>query len=565
MKKWLAVFWILSVSLTLFGWGRGHEDHVGLVLKHLPAECSRIWSAKTKQELQQHWSHSPDSHQKIVEGGAFPITPEAVRFLTESRIRTCYAFHSGAGKGVAFFLLVRSLREKREEASAFFAGVLLHGIADANAFNHAPLIHHLTYTRYRHIHYPRADLDLSMMRENRVLAGKIAERLAGFSPDPGKGNLRESVLALMLEEIDSNAYMCARENLLARTGPDGRASDAALDAMADIAAYQTRIGVNALCAARRLADSGEPLDLTPADFMLKSPPAALSGNKRREPLLAEYERRKTAMLERRDPRTDAIYAGLFDQKDPAPAIGLVCEATYAMNHTFLGFGSKFLTGSIGRTLRKNGKNMEMLPLYDLKKRVPSPRRTPVLLLCLNGSAPGFAVRALRDYVSQGGKVLVIGGTSDLNLTGLAPFFERKKNEELPVSSVYGKANEKVIGSMRVCPAGPLKKVFKRREFAFRDNPNTSAGWNKPFSNLAIRTGDASVVPLFELANGTERFCIAALKRDGTGRNVGAWLPQYLLMPFLFSDDTAMPDWSMPELDSFGSRLILAVLDELLSR
>ena len=368
----------------------------------------------------------------------------------------------------------------------------------------------------------------------------------------------------MLEDIDSNAYMTARENLLALANPDGSASDAALGAMADIAAYQTRIGINAICAAWRLAASGEKLNLKPSDFDAKAF-AALTKEEKSRSLRPEYQRRRAAKQEMRDPRKDAVYAGLFEQSTGGKkAVGLICEATYAMNQTFLGFGSKFIIATLGRTLLKNGKKIEVIPLFDLKRSVPSPDRVPVIVICTNGGAPGFAVNALKKYVAGGGKVISIGGSSDMNLTGLAPFFERKQNAEIPVSSVYGKANQDVIEKMRVRPAGPLAGLFDRKSFAFKDNPNTSAGWNKPFSNVAIRTEDSSVIPLFELDNGKESFCIAAMKQDAQGRITGAWLPQYLLMPFLFSDDVTMPDWSKPELDSFGSRLAAAVLEKLIA-
>ena len=563
MKKAMVVFLTLTAAFSLFGWGSGHEDHAGLVLQYLPQEIVSTWSDAAKKKFQSHWSHYPDSHKKIAPEILNLIGPDAARFLNESRLKTCYSFHNDSGKGAAFFLLVRAFRGKQYDAAAFFAGVLMHGIADANAFNHAPLIHHLTYTRYRHIRYPRVDLDLSMMRGNKVLAGMIKKRLAGFRPDAGKGNLRETVICLMLEEIDSNAFMCARENLLVLANPDGSTSDAALGAMADIAAYQTRSGVNVICAAWRLAGGGEKLDLSPSDFDPKAF-AALSKTEKMSSIRPEYERRRNEKLERRDPRTDAVYAGLFDQTGGGKTgtVGLVCEATYAMNQSFLGFGSKFLIGSLGRTLLKNGKNVEVIPLYRLKSIVPSPERIPVIVICSNGGAPGFAVNALKTYVARGGKVIVIGGRSEMNLTGLAPFFERKQNGEIPVSSVYGRANQEVIGTMTVCPVGPMAGLFGRKSFAFKENPNTPAGWNKPFSNVVIRRGDASVIPLFDLNNASGRFCIAAMKRDASGRMTGAWIPQYLLMPFLFSDDSSMPDWSKPELDSFGSRLVLAVLEKL---
>lgn len=562
MKKTVLAVLAAMTALTLFGWGSGHSDHAGLVLKYLPEEISSVWSDAAKKQFQGYWSHYPDSHAAIEKKVQELIGPDAFRFLNEIQIRTHYGFHSDTGKGAAFFLLAKAFREKNYDAAAFFAGVLMHGLADANAFNHGPLIHHLTYTRYRHIRYPKADLDLSLMRSNQKLAEKIGQRLSGFRPDAGGKELRKAVIELMLEEIDSNAYMCARENKLAVAGPDGNISDAALDAMADIAAYQTKIGANAICAAWRLADSKEPLDLKPADLNAKAF-AKLSKAEKAGSIRPEYDRLKSVKWERRDPRTDSIYAGLFDKNSRGgKRIGLICEATYAMNHAFLGFGSKFIIGTVGRSLLKSGQAVEAIPMFDLKKTVPSPKAIPVIMICTNNGAPGFVVNALKKYISQGGKIIVIGGRQDMNLTGLAPFFERRKNNEIPVSSAYGKANQDIIGGMKVCPAGLFADAFTPREFAFKDNPNTPAGWNKPFSNIAIKAADPAVIPLFELDNGKERFCIAAARKDGKGGIVSVWLPQYLLMPFLFSEDAAMPDWSKPELDSFGCRVVSEVLKQL---
>jgi len=74
----------------------------------------------------------------------------------------------------------------------------------------------------------------------------------------------------------------------------------------------------------------------------------------------------------------------------------------------------------------------------------------------------------------------------------------------------------------------------------------------PFSDVSIRPGNG-IVSLFDLDNGTERFCVAA----SNGKAV--WLPQYLLMPFLFSEDRAMRDWAHPELDSFGADVLKTAL------
>jgi len=38
-----------------------------------------------------------------------------------------------------------------------------------------------------------------------------------------------------------------------------------------------------------------------------------------------------------------------------------------------------------------------------------------------------------------------------------------------------------------------------------------------------------------------------------------WLPEYLLMPFIFSRDTTL-DWAAMRLDSFASKVLMAAMD-----
>ena len=370
MKKTGLIFCLLPLTLALFGWGGGHTDHAQLVLQYLPREISSRWSPADQKTFRNRWAHSPDSSARIGEEILRMIGPDSVRVLNECGIQTYYKFHLESGRAAAFLLLVRAFREKNDPAALFFSGVLLHSLADTSAFNHGPLIHFLTYTRYGHVRYPKLKLDLSNMRGNSVFKEKLAARLAGFHPDGGQKSLRETLLSLMLEEIDSNAFMCAREDRLVSTRPDGSPSDAALDAMADVAAYQTRIGVNAICAAWRLARSGEDAGLSASDLEIRAY-RKLPKEKRKLSLYSEYERRKGEKIARRDPRTDAVYAGLFNPGKSSPEtkkIGLVCEATYAMDQAFLGFGSKFILAMIGRTLQNSGMEVEAIPLFDLRTR-----------------------------------------------------------------------------------------------------------------------------------------------------------------------------------------------------
>ena len=175
MKKTGLIFCLLPLTLSLFGWGGGHTDHAQLVLQYLPREISSRWSPADQKTFRNRWAHSPDSSARIGEEILRMIGPDSVRVLNECGIQTYYKFHLESGRAAAFLLLVRAFREKNDPAALFFSGVLLHSLADTSAFNHGPLIHFLTYTRYGHVRYPKLKLDLSNMRGNSVFKEKTVQ------------------------------------------------------------------------------------------------------------------------------------------------------------------------------------------------------------------------------------------------------------------------------------------------------------------------------------------------------------------------------------------------------
>lgn len=521
---------LVCMALSVFGWGAGHEDHVRLVLQYLPSEISEQWNPEQRKNLEQVWSHFPDSIRKLEDNRKFvdSIPPEDLSFLRDAGFRIQYHFHNPNGQAAAFYLLVKAFREKRAESSALYAGILLHSLADAAAVNHGPLIHHYTYTQYQHVRKPLnpVRLDLSWMRKNPELRTMIAERLRKMEVQPSRKTLSEAFSSLLDSSEEAAGFMCSVEHKLA-----GEPSES-MEAMADLAVCQTRDGVRWIVQAWNLANAGIPLNCGAEMFSAKGQLAAAAESRRRA---------RTP----RDPALDGIYDGLFVPVED-PAIGVVCEATSVMGSARLGFGARFLSAVCARSLRTLGWRIRMISLDSLQTPLPGPEKLPVLLVCSSGALPKFAERTIRQYTKSGGRLIFIGGKDDSNLTGMQSLFIRKSDSEVPVTSKYGKGNEELFRKMTVI------RHSDRKSFRFKDNPNCPAGWNKPFSNIAIRR-DGSLTPLFDLENGTERFCIAA--SNGTA----VWIPQYLLMPFLFSEETGMNDWVHPELDSFGTEVLKIAL------
>lgn len=530
MKSLLCLLLYCLAAFSLLGWGNGHEDHAGLVLSVLPAEIRNHWHENQRRKLITKWSRYPDGHGKLrTDTTLSGILPEAdLEFLEKAGINR-YQFHHINGKAASFYLLAKSFQADNPEASAFFAGILLHALADAAAFNHGPLIHYYTYTRYEHIEspLPAARMDLSYMRKNEELRNMIKAGLREFKLETFSGEpLKQYLIKVMLTGRSGAGYMCAHEHKLLMPPPIG------LEALADIAVYQVREGANLIAAAWQSARSGVKFDFQPDVFTANG---ALAGE-------------ANAILKKkpeRDPAMDGVYDGLFTPPE-YPAVGVLCEPTAEMDFARLGYGSRFLAAVCARSLKRGGYSVSMIPLEFLRNNELSQENITTLIVCSAGNIPDFAAKTIRKYLDGGGRLIFIGGRGDTGLTGLAPFFIHKADHEVPVSVKYGKANEEVYKQMKVISSN------NGEEYQFKANPNRPAGWNKPYSNIAIRLAEG-ITPLFELDNGKERFCISAANEKSV------WLPQYLLMPFLFSDDRKMSDPAHPELDSFGKQIILNAL------
>ena len=87
------------------------------------------------------------------------------------------------------------------------------------------------------------------------------------------------------------------------------------------------------------------------------------------------------------------------------------------------------------------------------------------------------------------------------------------------------------------------KVYPQRQDANVD------GYCKPRCLLSIDANAPGVEPFAEFSAGGARFAVAARKG-----NV-AWVPQYLLMPFIYTDETTA-DWAAQRLDTFGTSVLL---------
>ncbi|OGV71102.1 MAG: hypothetical protein A2283_21605 [Lentisphaerae bacterium RIFOXYA12_FULL_48_11] len=548
MKQPLCILFFFMWTTFLFAWGSGHDDHVRFVFKYMPEDIASFWNDGQKDKIIKVWSHFPDGSAFSEEESAL-IGQEDMAYLknvTPGR----YPFHSSSGKAAAFFMLAKSFRDKNPEKAALFMGALMHSMADASAFNHGALIHYLTYTKYKNVKVPGFELlDLSCVGKYPEISAEACKMLEGFRPLRDDVKFDDVVINIMLSGVRDCKFMAAHENRVVEIGEDGKPTAAAKRIVAKTLAYETEAGVNAVCAAWRIAHSNYPLDMSKCEiFFSKS-------SREQRPLDNKYKEEKEKFLTARNPADDGIFEGLFTDKVKYPAVGFIAEATYEMNEAWLGFGAKYMISTIARGYKKAGHDVKMISFGDLLQAAPDPKQMPIIVIYMKsgGGMNPKIQEPMTKFVRNGGKVIFLGGSKDGGLTGMEKHFTHRPNKEIPLSREWGEANGDVIGDMKVELVGPFEKIYRKAMLSFNDNPNF-IGWNKPVCDVEIKLESADILPLAYLHVKEQKYCIAAAMKGDNGRYKSIWLPQYLFMPFLYSDETGQKNWSLPEQDTLGKVL-----------
>lgn len=583
MKKYFIVlFAIFATSQTYAWYADGHAAQMEMVLKYLPKEISSVWTSQQKSNMCRQWANMPDMHQRIFDQEIKSAGGKDFVFIEKIADR-CGFFHSKRGRCAAFFMLAKAFRQKDWAAAAMYAGNLNHHMADAGAFNHSAMLQYVTANImekdfYKNIKTPPLDfLDYSAIKKYPQVQNLADKMLADFTPDRTQKNLFDSLVRVYSSSPFDSQKMTAIDNLTLRFDKDFTPSKDAIFAVAYTADYQTREGVNLICAAWDIANSPEELNPENCEFLSrkknKKTPIADAANKKINEFLAS---RKAA--------DDSIFTDLFKfsnaQKDDEPSIGFIAEATYDMGDSKIGFGSKMYTSIIARTLKNEGEKIKMFELSEIEKSAPDAKKVPIMIVVMNRpnwvsrtasqdvehnfsinfKYPQTIIDNLKKYADAGGKIVFIGGCGEGGLMGLDRSIFYLKNSEIPVSSRWDIDNIQLCNAATISMLGDFKNVAASPQ-KFRINPNL-LGWNKPFSNVAFKTDSPEILPIAKLDYEGKSVCIAAARKDANGKIQAVYLPQYFFLFFVLSDQKTLPDWSLPTLDSFGRGVILQTLQIL---
>ena len=541
-------------TVGLYAWGSGHYEVNRIALDRLPVEMKALLSPDNRKDFVKDakvpddftpWSEYEKKKGKV-------ITPNDLATLSKYKIKTPYALHSATGQAVNYVLLYRALKDRDGDRIAFWGACLAHTLADEVACNHDPLIHYLSYAfkgGYG-MKFGKAGMldfgELCRTPEGDALAVKAlnAVPLLLLGDDP-----QEVLVEIMLHGLKANRFMTERSIIIA-SAFDPDAGDGALAdsqfAMAELGAFGVRAWLEVITTAWALINESKPVPvLTPE-------------------ILANYKARHTKFVTARPLKADALYAPWLklQAETGVPAVGVVVEPSTTMNRGGLSFGGRFLASAILRELHKS-----KIPFRVIDAREPEQDldagSTSMVILCSGKFHNYELVRALKSYTNAGGHLLLIGGEHRGLLGSLSQALIKADPATLPVTSGYGQKNLEFIDRIRVRFSGSLVEEIGKEALPFIHNPDTKAGWQKPKCPYRLKEDfGADIEPLAKIELDGENQIVAAVYRPD-GNACFVFIPEYLIAPYLLTDEPEFSNPAQPQLDRIGSKVLLTALHLLL--
>jgi len=401
----------LLLPLLAFGWGRGHDVVGGAVASRLPEP----WRSALQGEALRQFcadNHYPDSPLKVADDKR--VTPGERAYLASLKITGSYQFHSDEGRGAAFTLLVRAMRENRRESALLWLGVLSHSTADMVACNHDPIAHQATYgwgDAEWALQLPNG-LSLAKMQPCLDLGWVESEPAAKAvwkaqldevaAADSGKG-AEDALLDVMLAGIQG-VEACAPyglpivRNAASWTGSKNPESKMMLaENLSALGCWAVERLLRDVLAAERLAKAGADPELTEAV------------SQRYQAAFAEFVSSRTY-------EEDSFVKGLVSPLNAeSPYLAVVSEPTWRMNEGMFGFNDRVLAAQTVTALRKQGKNAALMDVrLFMSDGLPVAKAPALMIFAQKVNAyyslqPKALTEQLTLYRQRGGKVIWIGG------------------------------------------------------------------------------------------------------------------------------------------------------------
>ena len=544
-RKLVVALAALLACRLAWGWGSGHDPLNQLAVEKMPAEIKQLLGEEYAAKVVK-WSHTPDDFTPWPEVKHVTLHADDLAVLTAHGMKHPYAFHSHRGQAVNFILLVRAFKAKSPERVALWMACLLHTFADEAASNHDPLIHFMTYAfkgGYRMRTGNGIGLDFGNIARTPEGKAIIRGLLKDVRPRPLSDEPREALLKVMMAGLEGNAYMTQRGAPVAATYALNASAETrrkGIVALAELGVYGVRKGGDAIVTAAAFAAAGKVPELT-------------------DDIEKEYRRRKAEFIRTRPLANDSLFAELLKGGvTDKPSVGALIEPSVSMNKGKLAFSAKLIMASVMRSLANAGVPYRPVDVRTMEATgLPAPQAMPVLVVCAGGFYVSQAGKQhLKAYVDAGGRLLWIGGEHRSQLGTLSKSLMRADEQLLPVSPRYGK-DSPALKKARVVFRDGLAEALGDKEMRFTHNPNTRAGWQRPLCRYAIRHKAIGVRVLAEVRVDDEVLHVAGLSADAQGKPQHVFLPEYLVSPYLLSDQAEIADPSKPVLDAVGAKVLRA--------
>jgi len=521
----------LVVPALAFGWGGGHDTVGRAVASRLPEPWRDGLHGKALATFCAD-NHYPDSFLKLAEDAR--ITPEERAFLAGHKMAVRYHFHSDQGRGVAFALLVRALREDRPESVLLWFAVLAHSTADMVACNHDPIVHVATYgwgEKDWDIWLPNGMslakmqpcLDLGWVEKEPEATAIWEKRIAKVAAaDSGKG-AEEAALDVMLAGLQGvgtcSAYgkpiVGAAAGWTVTGKPEYR--EALAESLSELGAWAVERLLRDFLAAQRLAAAGLMPDVT-------------------ESVEKRYQAAMAGFVSSRDFQEDSFVKGLTAPQSPEkPFLGVLAEPTWRMNDGMFGANDRVLAAQSVTALRKQGKNAA---LVDVRKVLASGihvAQVPAVLVFAQKVGayysldPKVLTEQLVKYRAAGGKIVWVGGgVPDPALCG----FPKGAATRADIGKGYPYAWTRLPVGTNAYATLTLK-VGDRAARKLERSPNFGAGWHVPSNTTAFKPEAAgSILPLAYLFDRETPLLVGGAWPKGAPDV--AYLPTYTVFPYLWT-------------------------------
>ena len=387
--------------------------------------------------------------------------------------------------------------------------------------------------------------DAHKTEKGRAIAAKL---LTEFTPKITAALPDEFLLQIMGSGIQGNAYMTRRESTIAATFDHEATSEIknkGYIALTELGVYAVKHCLDAV--------------LTAWSFAQKDTEIVLSNE-----LLQKHIKEEIIVKANRPLAYDSIYTDLLDipAKSQVSYVGFLIEPSISRNKARFSFLSKPLLSASMRSMKKAKRPFRALDYREfIDNPLPQPKAMPILVLCAKAT-PEELKKSIKQYTNRGGRILWIGKQVVKELGVLSAAMQTMKPAELPISPKYGSHGSEKIENIIVTFEGALSPVMSGKPYRFTQNPNTKAGWMKPYCTVKIGPAKNRVNIIATLTMGSDTINIAATGLDEQGNRQAVFLPEYLMSPFLFSKKKEPPNPSKFKLDEFTEKLLFATLDLL---